>query len=95
MQQRYRYGGPRLMLRACAGVMCDIHESCARYAMVDGTTQPSAYWLATCAPLGKKHPAYIGIDFCGPPHPRHFAMTRQDLHHTRRRAADRESEHPQ
>lgn len=72
-------------LHACAGVLCDVHATCVRYAFVDGSTEPSCYWLGTCAPYGAKvHPGYIDVDFIGPPHPRHYLLTRRDAGQRRR-----------
>jgi len=70
-------------LHACAGVCCEKHERCARYSFIEGTLEPSCYWLGTCAPFGAKHPpGFIDVAFVGPPAPHHWRLTRQVLHAT-------------
>lgn len=67
-------------LRPCAGVCCDVHQRCVRYQHVDGTTVPSAYWLMTCAPPGARdYPAFVDVDFVGPPPPDQYRVTRRDI----------------
>lgn len=72
-------------LHACAGVMCERHQRCARYVFVEGTLEPSTYWLGTCAPFGSKHPpGFIDVEFIGPPDLHQYTLTRYDLHPKRR-----------
>lgn len=80
-QQRSRYRfGMTPYLHACAGVMCGIHQRCARYANVDETREPSAYWLGNCSrPDADGLPEFVGyipLDFVGPPSPHHWTLTR-------------------
>lgn len=82
---RYRSYRTALVVRPCAGVLCERHERCARYAMVDGTSWPSAHWLAHCFD-GESWPAFIDMGFIGPPRPEHFSTTRRTLQLVRQAA---------
>lgn len=73
--------GPAVALRPCAGVLCPVALECVRYQHVDGTRIPSVAWLASCGhPSTTVRPAFISVDFIGPPEPHHFHITRQSIH---------------
>lgn len=68
------------VLHACVGVACPVHERCARYCFVDGTREPSLYWLGSCArPGAQELPGFIPVEFTGPPNPSQYALTRASL----------------
>lgn len=67
-------------IHACAGVLCPVHMKCARYAWVDGSLEPSTYWLVACAtPDATYYPGFIDRTFVGPPEPRHTTITRRGV----------------
>lgn len=65
------------MLHACAGILCPVHLDCARWAFVDGTSEPSATWLPNCAPPQEvQRPGFIDLHFVGPPAPHQYQLRR-------------------
>jgi hypothetical protein len=92
---RYRSFRAALVVRPCAGVLCERHERCARYELVDGTDIPSDHWLAQCrAPDVEGYSAFIDVEFVGPPAPVQFAMTRTTLRALRREALQQQAGEP-
>lgn len=74
---------PELLLKPCAGVMCELHERCARYDFIEGSRESSNNWLATCAdPTTGERVAFIDVKRIGPPHVRQWFITREALRST-------------
>lgn len=75
MHNRHHPAKPAL--HACVGVMCPVHQRCARYSFVDGTREPSTCWLGTCSQVDNPgQPGFIDVAFVGPPGPAHYRLTR-------------------
>lgn len=68
------------ILHCCVGVLCDLHHRCARYAFINGTSEPSSDWLGNCAPFGGiETPGFIDIDHVGPPQKYHFGFNKTSV----------------